>query len=247
MNRYKASGLHFALSALIATSVFLAIYFVWYPDALFDRAGGRELFVLIASVDVTIGPLITLVVFKPGKRGLKFDLVAIATAQLLALFYGVYVLYESRPAYVVFVKDRFELARANDITDEERVKAKPPFDVIPFTGPRIVGARLPTDPDEQFKIMVSAAGGVDVQGYPRYYVPYDDVRKDVLAKAAPLADLRKYNADNREAVGRLAGRLGRAEETLRFLPLKTDRAELAAIVDAQTGEVLHYAPLKPWE
>jgi hypothetical protein len=245
MNRFKASGLHFAISVLIATTVFLSIYLVWYPDALFERAGGKELFVLIACVDVTIGPLITLIIFKPGKKGLKFDLVTIAVAQLSALLFGVYVLYESRPAYVVFVKDRFELARANDLETAERAKAKPPFNEVPLTGPRIVGARLPTDPDEQFRIMVSAASGLDVQGFPQYYVPYDDVRKDVVAKAAPFAQLRKYNEPSE--VERLAQRLERPEPTMKFLPMRTDRADIAVIVDARTGDVLRYASLKPWE
>ena len=245
MNRFKASGLHFAISVVIATTVFLCIYFIWYPDALFQRAGGKELFVLIALVDVTIGPLITLIIFKPGKKGLKFDLASIAVAQLVALLYGVYVLYESRPAYVVFVKDRYELARANDLEAAERAKAKPPYNELPVAGPRVVGARLPTDPDEQFRIMVSAAGGLDVQGFPQYYVAYDDVRKDVLAKAAPFADLRKYN--DPDEVSRLAARLGRPESAMKFLPMRTDRADITVIVDAQNADVLRYAALKPWE
>jgi hypothetical protein len=245
MNRFKASAVHFAISLLIVTTVFLSIYFIWYPDALFDRAGGRRLFTLIALVDVTIGPLVTLIVFKPGKKGLKFDLVSIAVAQVLALAFGVYVLYESRPAYVVFAKDRFEMARANDIEPVELAKAKAPFNELPLTGPRLVGARLPTDPDEQLRIMVSAAGGLDVQGYPQHFVPYDEVRKDVLAKAAPFGALRKWNAPDR--VEALAKSLGRAEASMKFLPMRAEKADLAVIVDAATGDVLRYAALKPWE
>ena len=40
---------------------------------------------LQVSVDVTLGPLITLIIFKPGKKGLLFDLVVIGMMQSAAL------------------------------------------------------------------------------------------------------------------------------------------------------------------
>ena len=43
------------------------------------------------------------------------------------------------------------------------------------TGPRIIGAKLPTDPKEQMELMISGIAGRDVQLFPRYYVPYDEV------------------------------------------------------------------------
>src|SRR4051812_39853954 len=97
-HRIRAATLHLALSAAIAAAVFLPIYFFWYPDVLFSKAGGRDLFFLILGVDVTIGPLITFVIFVPRKKGLAFDLAVIAILQTAALAYGVYVLFESRPA-----------------------------------------------------------------------------------------------------------------------------------------------------
>ncbi len=72
--RARAAGIHLALSATVAAAVFLAIYFFWYPDVLFESAGGRTLFLLIASVDVTIGPLITFIIFVPGRGGLSSTL-----------------------------------------------------------------------------------------------------------------------------------------------------------------------------
>src|SRR5258708_12806906 len=123
--RVRAGLIHLALSAAIAALVFLPIYFYWYPDVLFESAGGRDLFMLIVGVDVTVGPLITFVIFVPGKRGLMFDLVVIAIMQSAALAYGVYVLFESRPAYIVFVKDRYELIRPHQFPAGALAKAPP--------------------------------------------------------------------------------------------------------------------------
>src|SRR6188768_2276762 len=115
-SRYRAALTHFCLSVLVVGTVFLLVYFLWFPEPLFRGAGGRDLFLVLALVDVTLGPLITLIIFKPGKRGLKFDLATIAFVQLVALAYGTHVLFEARPVWVVFLKDRFDLVRANEVS-----------------------------------------------------------------------------------------------------------------------------------
>lgn len=246
MNRFRAAGIHLGISATIATLVFLTVYFLWYPGALFDAAGGRDLLLLVLAVDVTAGPLLTLLVFVPGKKGLVFDLWVIAILQASFLAYGVWSTSESRPVYVAFVKDRFELAHANQIPDSVLAEARLSryFD-LPWTGPRLVGVRFPTDPDEKFRLMLSGMGGVDIQCYPNYHVPYDAVRKEVVAQGAPLAKLARFNKGL--SIAALAASLGRAENDIRFLPLRSGKVDLTVLVDAKDGSILRIAALKPWE
>lgn len=249
MTRYRAAAIHIALSFVVASAVFLLNYLLWYPDALFDQAGGRELFALIAGVDVAIGPLITLIVFVPGKKGLAFDIATIAVLQLTALTYGTWVLFESRPAYIVFVKDRFELVRANEIADEDLGKAQSPaYASLPWTGPRIVGARIPKDPDEQFRIAMSAMSGRDIQAFPKHYVGYDEVRTEVVSRAAPFARLRELNPNSVAELDRLVAKLGLPETQLRFLPMRAGQyVDLTVLVDASRGDVLNISALRPWD
>lgn len=247
MNRFGAALVHLSISALVAAAVFATIYFLWFPGELFAAAGGLKLFFLIVGVDVTLGPLLTLVVFVPGKKGLRFDLATIAVLQLAGLAYGVHVLAEARPVYIVFVKDRFELARANYISPEELEKGRARgFGELSWTGPRIVGSELPTDPDEQFRIATSAMAGIDLQGFPRYYLPYEQVRDQVLRHAEPIARLRKYNAENPGAVDRAIAATGMREEDLRFLPLPAGILDLAVLVDARDARVVRLANVRPW-
>lgn len=245
--RVRAGLIHLALSAAIAVLVFLPIYFYWYPDVLFESAGGRDLFLLIAGVNVVIGPVITFIIFVPGKRGLLFDLVVIALAQTAALAYGAYVLFESRPAYIVFVKDRYELIRANQFPEGELEKAHAKgYDNLSFTGPRLVGARMPENIDEKFRIMISGFAGVDLQGYPRYYVPYDEIRADARAAGRPLETLRKLNPQRAPEVAAVLAALSRKEDEVRWLPMRAGKADLAVFVSAKTGEVLKITSLYPW-
>jgi hypothetical protein len=247
-HRLRAGLIHLSLSAAIAAAVFLPIYFVWYPDVLYEYAGGRDLFLLIVSVDVTVGPLITTIVYKPGKWGLKFDLVVIALLQAAALSYGVYVLFESRPVNIVFVKDRFELVRANEYPPGELEKtASGRHGSLTWTGPRIVGAKLPTDPKERTALMFSTiSGGPDVHLLPRYYVPYDEVRGLAKDKGERLRKLRDRNPSQAKEIDALVARSRRKEEELRFLPMRAGKSDLTILIDAKTGEILEISSLKPW-
>lgn len=247
MTRYRAALTHFALSMLVVGVVFVVVYFVWYPEPLFRGAGGRDLFLMLAFVDVTIGPLVTLLIFKPGKRGLKFDLTVIAILQVAALAYGAHVVFEARPAWIVFLKDRFDLVRANQLFEEEREKWKPPFDKEPLDGPRIAGARVPKDPDEQLRTMLTALSGADVSSFPQHYVPYEEVRADAAAKARKLAELRSLNPGREAEVDSTLASLGRKEEEVAFLPLRAGKRDLTVLVDARSGDVLGITDFKPWK
>jgi hypothetical protein len=246
MNRYRASAIHLGISATIATLVFAGIYLVWYPGALFGAAGGRDLLLMVLAVDVTAGPLVTLIIFVPGKKGLVFDLWVIGILQASFLTYGVWTISEARPVYVAFVKDRFELAHANQIPDSVLVQAKMNrYLDLPWLGPKFVGVRFPTDADEKFKLMISGMAGVDIHCYPQYQVPYEQVAKDVLERSIRLQNLASFNKGL--SVQELAQRLGRKEDEVRYLPLRAGKVDLTVIIDAKTGAAVKIVNLKPWE
>lgn len=248
IGRVRASATHLAISIAVAAVVFLAARGLWFPGPLYDSAGGRDLFLLIAAVDVVIGPLITLIVFRSGKPGLRFDLAVIATLQLAALGYGLWTLSLARPAYVVFVKDRFELTRASDIdpADLERARGTP-WASLPWTGPRYIGVAFPTDPLEKFNLALSGIGGKDIHTYPRYFLPYERVAKDAAAAASPLMELARFNPGREAEVAQVAARFGRAPSELAFLPLRTGKADVSVILGARDGAILGLADLRPWE
>ena len=64
MSRWKAALIHLCISAAIAAIVSALLLFVWYPPPYFHAGGAGELLVLVVGVDVTLGPLITFIVFK---------------------------------------------------------------------------------------------------------------------------------------------------------------------------------------
>ena len=102
MTKPRAFAIHLIASAAVILAFFCVMFFVWYPAPYFETDGGWKVLRILAGVDVVLGPLLTLIVFKPGKPSLKFDMSCIVLAQLSALIYGGTIIYQQRPAFVVF-------------------------------------------------------------------------------------------------------------------------------------------------
>ncbi|HEV7490359.1 MAG TPA: hypothetical protein VGO25_06105, partial [Rhodanobacteraceae bacterium] len=78
MTRWKASAVHLSISICVGLGAVALIFGVWYPPPYSHAVGADQLVVLLLGVDVVLGPLLTLVVFKSGKKSLRFDLSVIA-------------------------------------------------------------------------------------------------------------------------------------------------------------------------
>ncbi|MEH6626452.1 MAG: hypothetical protein V7739_08405 [Motiliproteus sp.] len=102
MTKFKAFLLHFSLSLSIFCAVTLLVALIWYPSIYLETSGVWKAMQMVALVDVGLGPLMTLILFKKNKPGLKFDLSVVAIVQVIALCYGVSVLYSQKPVLTVF-------------------------------------------------------------------------------------------------------------------------------------------------
>lgn len=241
----KPAGLHLALSATVALIALALIYGLWYPGALAVAQGVSKLVLILIGVDVVIGPLITLLVYVPGKKSLLFDLMFIAVLQTVALFYGLQAIHGGRPAYVVFSVNRFDVVAYQDVDRNSLGHAAPPSGISCW-GPNWAGARMPDDPKKRSDILFSALqGGADLQNLPEYFLPLDALRNEMMAQLRPMDELRKLNALEPEAWKSLLEEFGRAESELGYLPLVGNAKDGAIILDAKSGEVLGLRLLTP--
>src|SRR5690606_18525235 len=110
-SRFKSFSIHLLISAVAALLAAGLVFFIWYPAPLHMAAGVTNIFLLLLIVDVILGPTLTLLIYKPGKKSLVMDLTVIALLQLSALIYGLYTMADGRPAWLTFAKDRFEMVR----------------------------------------------------------------------------------------------------------------------------------------
>ncbi|MGH8725998.1 MAG: TfpX/TfpZ family type IV pilin accessory protein [Burkholderiales bacterium] len=232
MSRWRAAGIHLLLSAVIAAGVLALMLGVWYGPPLFKAMGGAGLALILVGVDVVIGPALTLIVFRSGKRGLKFDLAAIALFQLAALLYGCYIISLARPAFIVFVKDQFQVATVAELEPQYLAEARyPQFRSPPWSGPELVYGEWPKDHEEQQKLMFAGLAGVDLQHFPKYYAPYEQGRDDVLARAQPLSSVHRTEPEVAKVIDEWIARAGVDAQTLRYLRLRGRKAWVAVLID----------------
>lgn len=207
LNRYQAFAWHFLFSALLGLAVFLLFRFVWYPGALWDLSGAGKLLLLVVGVDITIGPLLTLIVFNPKKKSLPFDLATIALVQTTALAYGVWIMSQSRPVYLVGVVDRIVIVSANEIDPESLGRARPEFARLPWTGPRLIGATRTGQKEDDFQIAMDAlSGGPDIDRLADHYVPFQAVADGIAAHGLTLSALKERKSEPKVAA--ILDRLG---------------------------------------
>ncbi|MGL4231680.1 MAG: TfpX/TfpZ family type IV pilin accessory protein [Casimicrobium sp.] len=245
MTRFRAAAIHLGISALIAASVFILLWFIWYPNPLLEAVGGTKLFLMLLGIDVCLGPLLTFVVFKTGKKTLKFDLAVIALLQVAALLYGVYTFYMSRPVHIVNVGFRNDIVRAIDIN---RASLDKSGRSLSLWGPEWIGAKPPTDPAAADRMIEQAmSGGSDISAMPEYYVPIESMKDKMLKESKSIDILKKINKErNAEIDAWLASKSLNAAD-VKFQPLRSEAKDMAVIIDAKTAKVLGIAPFYPWE
>jgi hypothetical protein len=244
MSRWKASGIYLLVCAAVATAALIFMRLVWFPGALFGLTGGSGLLLILVSVDVVLGPLLVLIVYKQGKSSLKFDLAVIAALQISALAYGLYNVSLARPVYVVFTIDRFDVVTAKDLdpTDLAQV-ATPQFKTIPWGRPQFISVTSPTDVKAANKVLESALSGKDLQMFPQYYVEYASTKAEVLKRAQPLDAIQKRAP---QVIDKFLQGTARTAASVRFLPLRAPKADGAVLIDAASAEPLDIVAVDPW-
>jgi len=249
LTRWKASFFHLSISAIIATAVLALMLLLWYPYPLFEAVGGRQVLLILLGVDVTVGPFVTLIIFntKKSRKALAFDLSVIALLQISALSYGMSVVFQARPVFVVFSKNSFDLVTANMLSDEDIAKAAyPEFRSLPLTGPVYVYTELPNDVKERNEVTFGAFSGKDLPQFPQYYRPYSEYGPVAAAAAKPIAELRQLNPDHNDEIDAAIGHSGRTEAELGYVPLRAKYQDQAILVGKSDGRVLSVLPMRPW-
>jgi hypothetical protein len=243
-SRLRAAGLHFLASIAVAALAAALVFWLWYPGAYRGLSGGRELFLLVVTVDVVLGPLLTFAVFDRAKgiAHLRRDLAFIVALQLAALAYGLYTVYLARPVALVFERDRFRVISAMEVNEQELPMAPESYRQLTLTGPWQLGLR-DTKPGEERKdaILKAVMEGVDTSQRPKFWIPYSQNQAQAAAAAKPLAELIQRRAAQAQLLQDEARGIGLAIDDTRYLPVRA-RGDWVALMDKQ-GVVRGFAPV----
>ncbi|MGD8783882.1 MAG: hypothetical protein PVG75_05570 [Thioalkalispiraceae bacterium] len=188
MTKLKAFATHLGISLVIFFAILAFIIYFWYPAPFFASDGGWQGIRIIAAVDLVLGPVLTLIVFKPGKPHLKLDLTIIGLVQASALAWGIWVVHYERPIAAVYAEGAFTTVTANDM--KSRGLDKKELKKFGERTPVWIYSDLPESTDEMQQIRIRAAqSGRSVHLFTEYYVPIDKgIRNKLIAKSFNLGE-----------------------------------------------------------
>ncbi|HEU4664942.1 MAG TPA: TfpX/TfpZ family type IV pilin accessory protein [Dokdonella sp.] len=246
MSRWKAAAIHLSISAVIASITATLVFLVWFPPPYSHAAGADQLILVLLGVDVVLGPLLTLIVYRHGKWGMRFDLIVIGLLQASAFLYGMSVVVACRPVFVVGAIDRFVLVPANAIDAKDLAQgSQPQFRSLSWTGPRLANALRPEKTEDRNELLFSGLSGKDIERFPKYYATYADHHDALLAHARPLDALdAKHGA--REQVDRWLAAHARTRDSVVWLPLTGRAKDMIMLLDRGDGRLLGALPIDPW-
>lgn len=194
--RLRYFGFHFLFSSILATISLCLIFFVWFPSPLADATGVSKIVLLMLGIDIILGPILTLVLAKQGKKGLKFDLVIVLTCQLVALSYGLYSIGISRPAWIVFYVDSFDVLQVTDL--QPKVQSKKPilYPNIPWFGYKYYYIPKPkNDAEHNERLSYNLKTGFGPTQRPDMYQPIDHGWEEITLKQQSMQSLKKIHPE----------------------------------------------------
>lgn len=244
--RGKAAGIHLLGSACVAALAACLVFVLWYPSPYATMAGGAGLFLLITGVDLVMGPLITFAIFDRQRKPwteLRRDLLIVVLLQLAALGYGLYVMHTVRPVALALENARFRVVTAQEVVLGELPTAQPAFQKLSHTGPVTINTALPATAEEQFDSVTQALAGHDIGTRPKFWRGWDDnARARAKSMAKPVESLRKHYTQRTAELDAALQRTGRAEAQLRYIPVLARYGDWVAFIDANSGDIVGFAP-----
>lgn len=241
--KLRAMGWHGLASAGVALFSLWLVFYVWYPSPLASATGVDHLYGLMLLVDAALGPLLTFIVYRPGKRTLKFDLAVIALLQGAALVYGLHTVYTGRPAWLVYNVDRFDLVRVTDLDLRSVNQAKAIYRHPSKMGPQWVHAPLPLDIQQRNQYLFEEVmAGIAPSQRPQLYQPLATAAAAMQKRALPIEQLKKFNSS--EAVEKILKSYPQANA---YLPLKANSKDMTVLIVRQSNPtIVSIVDLRPW-
>ena len=234
-DRLRAGTFHLTISLSVAALAALLVFGLWYPSPYRELSRGRELFFWVVLVDVILGPLITLIIFNPGKtrRHLTMDFMVIGFLQLSALSYGLWTVFSARPVHLVFEYQRMAVVHAVDVPPDRLAQALGDLHSLPFTGPTLLSLR-PLQTSEFVESTMEALGGLAQAAQPNLWQSYEAARAEILKESHPAAQLKQRFAEKSFSIDQVVTQTGLPIERLRFLPLISRKDFWTVLIDSET-------------
>ena len=241
--RLKFAMTHLGISICVGLLLVCLVFLLWYPSPLNQATGVLNIFLMMVIIDIILGPFLSWMVYKEGKKTLIFDLTIIIALQLSALTYGIYNIMQARPVWIVYSVDRFDLIRYNEIYNKNIAHASKEFQQPSWFKPQYVATQFSFNLKQRETEMFEAIfRGIDVSQRPERYIPLSKVKLQIEKRAQNLNELNQFN--DKAAVQKV---LSQYPQATAFVPLKANAVDMTVLINKEKGEVVKIVDLRPWK
>lgn len=186
--------------------------------------------------------MLTLIIFKTGKPGLKFDLTMIALVQFLALSWGVWNTYNERPAAIIYTLDYFTPVPAYQLIEQGMTTAK--LKEYGDSWPILIYIDIP---EEKISDILSEAMRAGIPPYllTQYYKKFSKEQASVLKENS--MNLEKYVADKPKLKSIYEKTLitGTAKTNISYLALHAREKWTTVIFDLDEMKIIDTIDIEP--
>jgi len=246
VTRKQAFLTHLLISMGIFFVLLYLIIFKWFPSYYFHIDGGYRGIVTIFFVDVVLGPGLTLLVFKPGKPHLKFDMSVIVVLQIIALSWGIKSVYTERPALTVFYDGKFSCMNHSEVS-EFNLKRLLLEDQTP---PLLAVLPRPSTHQEYQDMMLEAfkRGSAEIYVFSEKLLPMDVVgTTQVMNYYLDVPNSFTGNRDEIEKYSQIWSdyleKNPEAGNQYLYYPLSCRYQNVLAVFDPENSEIIDYLPV----
>ncbi len=247
MTNTKAALTHLAISVVIFLIVLAITIFIWYPTFYFFASDTKIPLLTMTFVDIGLGPLLTFVVYKEGKKLLKLDLSIIIIMQILALIWGTWVLHSQRPVLIVhddgmlycLNQEASQLAEA-DLTQFNNTEEIIPQAFLPQ-------AKTRQEFERRKEIMNNLASNDKRSPLPAFifgkaFEPINSNNLNAILQGEWEVDAVASNHETYKAAWAQFKQKYQPLENYAFFPLTCSSVEYFAVVDKHTGSIVDGLP-----
>ncbi len=246
ITRKQAFLTHLSISMAIFFVLLYLMVFKWFPTYYFHIDGGYRGIVTIFFVDVVLGPGLTLLLFKPGKPRLKFDMTVIVIIQAIALSWGVESVYTERPALTVFYDGEFSCLKYSDVSEVDLERL-----MLDDKGPPLLAVLPRPNTYLEYQAMTIEAlrkSSASIYIFGEKFLPMDVVgtvqvmnyKLDVAESfSGSEADVEKY----KNIWSAYLARNPDATKQYLFYPLSCRYDKVLAVFDPEKSEIIDYLPV----
>lgn len=239
--RFKVFLIHLLFSIAVIFISGYVVFYIWHPEPLAKAVGVTNIFIMASAIFIILGPLLTFLVTKKGKKTLKFDLIIIILLQFIAFIFAMYNITISRPVYIVFNSDQFDLIQANSVDRDKLIDAHKSYQHLNWGRPKYV-AVIPAknNQEKSDRLFIGLQTGVTPSMQPNLYQPVEDQWNYLNEVAHSLDELNNFN--EQDLVNSILNKYPNVDK---WLPLRTYDLDMVVLID-NNGHKLKIVDLRPW-